>query len=138
MKRLFRDYKLSKTERKKARRVLRILSSKEYFGDDSNLLQRLIAENTDTILREVDVMREWCKSKRKTFSVLRLNNWMKNSKKYAEERKKRDHVVSDELANDLRKVEEFKRKRYEQRKQQDRQSILEAERKQDPNGKPVM
>ncbi len=117
MKPLFHGYKLTEEQQKKGRRILRVLSSTEYFGDLSNLLIRIVATYHEklNLIEEAEKMQEWVKDKNgsrkrgKKPSVARFHSWVQRSTRFKEERRRKDEGLSDELKRDFDKVNSFKR-----------------------------
>lgn len=113
MRQIFDDYNLTDDQKKKGRRILRRLVTREYFGGMPNLLIRIVAENMESanILEEADTMFEWCRENKKKSSVLRFNNWVKNSHKFKKQRRERDEGLKDDVKRDFEKVRAFISKR---------------------------
>lgn len=109
---IFSEYNLAPEDKKKGRKILRRLASREYFGDVSTLLVRIVAENMNScnLVYEAEKMIQWCKDstkgrrKKARPSVLRFNNWI------VRVRQNNHTKVSSDLEKDLEKVERFKKK----------------------------
>lgn len=102
---IFKDYKLTDDQQRRARRILRRFASRDYFGDVTPLLIRIVAENSDRInlLEEADKMLQWSLEHKKKPSVLRFNNWVRRSQTW-------NSNAHNDLSREMKKVESFKRK----------------------------
>ena len=80
----------------------------------TKLYKRIRTENADNLeklLDEAEQMEAWCAKKRKNFSLLRFNRWLKNSEKWKKEREKQEKQNESLEEYERRKTQELLKSR---------------------------